>query len=71
MELIVDRIESDFAICETIDRTTVDVLLALLPEGVQSGDVIVKNEFGNYVIDTERTLERKKRIVKLLNDLWE
>ncbi len=71
MELIIDRIEADVAVCENIDRTTTDIPLILLPEGVKEGDVIIKNELGEFVIDSEKTLERKQRIKKLLNDLWE
>lgn len=71
MELIIDRIESEFAICENIDRTMTSVPLYLLPEGVKEGDVIVKNDLGEFVIECEKTLERKQRIKRLLNDLWE
>ncbi|MBQ8623411.1 MAG: DUF3006 domain-containing protein [Oscillospiraceae bacterium] len=71
MELIIDRIESDIAVCENIDRTMVDIPLFLLPEGVKAGDVISKNELGEYVIDSDKTLERKQRIKRLLNNLWE
>lgn len=70
MELIIDRIESDFAVCENIDRTHTNIPLCLLPEGAKEGDVIVKDENGNYVIDSDKTAERRQRIKKLLNSLW-
>ncbi len=70
MELIIDRIESEYAVCENIDRTHVNIPLILLPEGVKEGDVIIKDENGNYVIDADKTVERRNRIKKLLNSLW-
>lgn len=71
MELIIDRIEGDIAVCENIDRTTMNIPLILLPDGVKEGDVILKDENGEYMIDAEKTLERRQRIKKLLNNLWE
>ncbi len=71
MELIIDRIEGDIAVCENIDRTTTNIPLILLPNGVKEGDVILKDENGEYVVDAKKTLERRQRIKKLLNNLWE
>lgn len=71
MELIIDRIESDFAVCENIDRTYTNIPLILLPEGVKEGDVIIKDENGSYIIDADKTAERRERIKKLLNSLWQ
>ncbi len=70
MELIIDRIEGDIAVCENIDRTTTSIPLILLPEGVKEGDVISKDENGGFIIDAEKTFERKKRIKRLLSNLW-
>lgn len=70
MELIVDRIEAGFAVCENIDRTYTNVSLYLLPEDVKEGDVITKDENGDYIIDADKTAERRQRIKKLLNSLW-
>ena len=70
MELIVDRIEAGFAVCENIDRTYTNVPLYLLPEDVKEGDVITKDENGNYIFDADKTAERRQRIKKLLNSLW-
>ena len=70
MELIVDRIEAEFAVCENIDRTHSNIPLYLLPEDVKEGDVITKDENGDYIIDADKTAERRQRIKKLLNSLW-
>ncbi len=70
MELIVDRIEAEFAVCENIDRTHTNIPIILLPNGVKEGDVIIKDENGNYIIDANKTEERRNRIKKLLNSLW-
>lgn len=71
MELIIERIEGEIAVCENIDRTMTDIPCVFLPEGVKAGDVISKNEFGEYVIDVKKTMKRKRRIRRLLNDLWD
>lgn len=55
--LIVDRIEGEYAVCETANGIK-NILLALLPEGVRGGDVLVQTENG-YRIDREQTEKRR------------
>lgn len=70
MKLIVDRFEGDFVVCEKEDGTMVDLERDTLPEEVKEGDILLV-EGGNITVDEEATLERKERIKKLMDDLWE
>lgn len=70
MKLIVDRFEGDFVICEKEDGTMVDLKRDTLPEGVNEGDILFVED-DNIIVDEKSTLERKERIKKLMDDLWE
>lgn len=69
-ELVVDRIEEDFVICE--DRKTGEIKQiqkAELPENIKEGNVL-KFESGKYQIDNEKQEEISKRIEQKMNNLW-
>lgn len=70
MRITVDRFEGNFAVCEKDDRTMVDIEKSKLPEGVKEGDILIV-EGDSIIVDKEATKERKKRIGKLMDDLWE
>lgn len=65
--IIVDRIESDFAIIED-NETIKNIPLQLLPENVAEGDVLIKIE-NKYVVDHFKTTERKDSITIRFNKL--
>lgn len=69
MKYIVDRIEGAFAICEAEDQLMVDIPLSILPTGIKEG-IKLLFENGKYEIIASDP-NRKKRIQKLMNDLWE
>lgn len=69
-ELVIDRFEEDFVICE--DRKTgkkVEILKEDLEEGLKEGDII-KEENGKYVKNIESQEETEKRIQEKMNRLW-
>lgn len=66
---IVDRFESEFAVCETEDLKFVNINKELLPKNVKEGDIIIFDG-ENYSIDIEKTNSRKKEIEDLTKDLW-
>lgn len=55
--LIVDRIEGEYAVCETANGIQ-SIPIALLPDGVRGGVVLVQTESG-YRIDQEQTEKRR------------
>ncbi len=69
MEVIVDRFEGDYAVCEKTNRQMVDIHREKLPPNVKEGDVLTIT--GDQItINTERRKEREERIRNLMNDLW-
>jgi len=70
MKVIIDRFEGDYAVCEKPDRTMVNIQKDRLPADVSEGDVLII-EGENIEIDAGETVERKKRINKLMDELWE
>lgn len=65
MKVIIDRFEGDFAIVELPDMTFADMPKVLIPDGAKEGDVL------SIEIDKDATRVRRKRIEKLMDDLWE
>lgn len=70
MKLIIDRFEGKFAVCEKEDKSMVDVEKDKIPKEAKAGDVLVYKD-GTYLINKEGTEERKERIEKLMEDMWE
>lgn len=70
MKLIIDRFEGDYAVCEKEDKTIIDIKKDHLPPSAKVGDVILY-ENGIYSIDEDTTQQRKQRIEKLMDDLWD
>lgn len=65
MKVVIDRLEGDYAVIELEGMSTVDMPIQLVPEGAQEGDVL------SIEIDLDETKNRKERIRKLMDDLWE
>ena len=57
--LVIDRIESGIAVCETEDGRR-ELPLAGLPAGVREGDCLVCVD-GSWQIDREETLRRRQQ----------
>jgi len=68
--LIIDRFESDFAVCEMEDKNFVQIPKFKLPLGVKEGDCIIEEE-GTYSLDNERKIERKKGIEEKFGRLFQ
>ncbi len=69
MQLIVDRIEEEYAVCEKEDRTMIELKLDTLPYGVKEGTVL-NLENGKVFIDEAETLNKKRAAQKLLDNLF-
>ncbi len=65
MKVIIDRFEGEYAVVELEDRTMVNMPRRLVPENAREGDVL------NIEIDMDSTRERKERINRLMDELWE
>lgn len=72
-QLVIDRFEGIYAICEDKDHAFFAIELAELPEGARPGDVLAISDDGVLSVDREETERRRGRISekqrKLLGDL--
>lgn len=68
--LIIDRFEGDIAVCEDEGRRMVEVPRRLLPTGAKPGCVLAPDGEG-YRLDKEAEEERRARIRRLQDSLWE
>lgn len=68
--MIIDRFEGEFAIAETDSGERVNIERKLLPSEVKEGDCIFEDS-GKFFVDTEKTEQRRKKIIELQNNLWE
>jgi uncharacterized protein with PhoU and TrkA domain len=69
MKVVIDRFESDLAICEKPDRNMVKIPRSKLPFGVKEGDVLII-EGDTIVVDELETAQKRKQAEHLLKDLW-
>jgi hypothetical protein len=68
---IIDRIESDIAVCESMeDGGNLEIAVACLPKGTKEGDAI-RNEGNCYTIDSALTNRRKAEMASKLDRLFE
>lgn len=67
--LVIDRFEGDKAVIENgDDRFELD--RNKLPKDAAEGDVIVLSD-GVYLVDSDLTEKRRRKILELQNSLWE
>lgn len=69
MQVIIDRFEGNYAVCEKEDRTMVDIEKSKIPSGAKEGDIL-NIDGDNITIDINATKKRKKEIENLTKDLW-
>lgn len=70
MELIIDRFEDEYAVCEDENKKILNINKSKIPKQAKEGDIIIYRD-GKYILDKEKTLNRKKYIEELTKDLWE
>ena len=70
MELIIDRFEAEYAVCEDENKKILNINKSKIPKQAKDGDIIIYTD-GKYILDKEKTLNRKKYIEELKKDLWE
>lgn len=68
--MIIDRFENGFAVCECDDGSFYDILIKNIPADAKEGDVLIKCGSDQYKIDKLSTDNRKKKIDKLMDDLF-
>lgn len=66
---IIDRFEGEFALVE-IDGEIKQLPRTLFPPEATEGDVVIIEQ-GRITVDIKSTAVRKKKIKKLMNNIWE
>lgn len=69
MKLIIDRREGESFVCEDENENKV-IIPCVQVENAAEGDIIEYNN-GVYTVLAEETAERRKKINRLLDSLWE
>lgn len=69
MKYVVDRIESDIAVCEDENLSIVNIPLSVLPKGAKEGSVILFND-GAYSLSLKDEEERRNKLFNLMEDLF-
>lgn len=68
-KFIIDRIEGTYAVCETENKTFVNINVSELPADIHEGACILHDECG-FKIDSNTESERSARINNLMNSLF-
>jgi len=71
VQVIIDRFEGDYAVCEKENREMINIERAKLPPEAKEGDVLILSEDGSIAIDREETARRKEMIERMMDELWE
>lgn len=67
---IVDRIEGDYIVLEDNNGNIININKNNFSEDINEGDVLIKIN-DKYVLDKNKTNNRKDNISKILKNLWE
>ncbi|NLC69287.1 MAG: DUF3006 domain-containing protein [Clostridiaceae bacterium] len=70
MRLIIDRFEGDFAVCENENRKMINIEKSKLPRRAKEGSVLIIKA-DKIELDHGETENRKARIRKMMDSLWE
>ena len=62
-QLIIDRFEGKYAICEDKDQKYFAIEAQELPQGAKAGCVLQITDEGELVLDEEETQRRRQRIL--------
>lgn len=63
MQLSIDRVEANIAVCEKPDMSFIEIPLSELPKGAKQGSIIQLIN-GEYTLDEKSEEEIKKRILE-------
>lgn len=67
---IVDRIEEDYIVVEDNKNNIININKNEFSEIINEGDILIKID-NKYILDNNKTKDRKENINKILRNLWE
>ena len=65
----VDRIENNIIVCEDENGELCEIVREEYMHEIKEGDII-KKENEKWVVDVDKTMERKKYIEELTKNMW-
>lgn len=65
----VDRIEGNIYVLEDSDSNIIDINKCYIKEEAKEGDIL-KKEGEYYIVDEDKTKERKKEMEELMKGMW-
>lgn len=68
-KFVIDRIESQFAVCEDELGNIINIKKDIINGDLKEGSVIIKID-NKYTIDEEETKKKKEEIAKLMEGMW-
>lgn len=68
-QLVIDRFEGEYAVCETQNRDQQLLERSRLPAEAKEGDCLIISEDGAVTIDVEETARKREAVNKLLQSL--
>lgn len=71
MHYSIDRIIDDLAVLEDDNGDKMQIKMNLLPQGLNVGDCLCRDNLGNFVLDEKETQRRKNEVVALQDELFE
>lgn len=66
----VDRIEEDTVVLINAEKKVIDASIALFPKSIASGDIVVQQANGEFLVDFEKTAERKRSLFNLQKKIF-
>ena len=69
--LIIDRIEGKYAVCEAEDGHMINIEFTRLPKQAFEGSCIIIDNNGDISLNIDKTKARKELIAKKMHDLFE
>lgn len=70
MKVIIDRFEGKYAVCEREDLEIINIERDKIPQEAKEGDVLII-QADKITIYRDGTEQRRRRIEKLMDELWD
>ncbi len=67
---VIDRIEDNLVICQDENFNTIKINKELIV-GILKEGYIIRKEKEKYILDEKKTIERNKKIKKLMKGMWQ
>lgn len=66
----VDRVEDDTVVLINPEKKIINVPYTLFSEPVASGDIVIRQASGKFLMDSEKTAEKKRKLFDLQKKIF-